>query len=241
MPPRAAGRYEVRKQRARKVVRAEAIRYVIPYVGPYAALERQMPDIGSTVAGYPADYKVAEVSLEEGRADDGRMTVYLEKLQPGNPGSQEQAQIGETVYELDWGEERRPIEEHAKCGSLNPNRAADPNTERKRTWDDWQSLESSDYEPRTGGWTLAQYQGLKEKGYNDYPVCFPIARVTRYARFRIAPTGNVWKPGNPPSQCNPPNGYYYVKTAARSQRSGRIYQLVEEWRGYDRADDLFFL
>jgi hypothetical protein len=257
MAVKSAGPFSVRRLRPRRQLDAEADRYTVEYVGPYDTLEAQTPEIGASLTGFPSTYLVESAELEPTRATAGRLRVQIMQRTTGGTGSDDPTELSDPIYELDWGEERRPIEEHRKCGYLKadrprylyPERGSDSegqetytSSEAKgapRTWEHWAALDSSDY---TGGtWSLAQYKSIKEAGYLDYPVPFPIARVTRYARYRISPTGSVHHLSSPPSGCGAPSGWTYVKTAARSQKQGRLYTLIEEWRGYDRADDLFFL
>lgn len=259
---RSRGQYQIKRQRPRYRSTAETRQIIIPYVGPFDQLKASEPAIDSTISGFPSTHKVKEVSIEELGGGAGRMVVTLELPAPGSTGSEQNTQIGETVYECDWSEERRPVEEHSKMPQLKTDRsvyefpdkaydsvtnagwssagsAPDGKTGRQRTWDDWAALDSGDV---TGGtWSIDDYKSLRRKGYEDFPVAFPIARVTTYAKFRIPPNGSVWHISSPPSQCGAPAGWTYVKTASRSRKEGRIYSLVEEWRGYNRADALFFL
>lgn len=258
----ARGNYQIRRQRPRYRTTAEASQIIVPYVGPFDALQAARPAIQSTLSGFPNDHLVKEVLLEEGRSTDGRMVVTLEKPSPGATGSTANQQIGETVYELDWGEERRALEEHKSCPVLKsdrlvyefPDRAYDATTNpgwsssgsapagktgRQRTWDDWAALDAGDV--TAGVWSVDQYKQLRREGYTDYPVAFPIARVTIYAKYRITPTGSVWTISSPPSQCEAPSGWVYVKTSSRSRKEGRLYSLIEEWRGFNKANSLFFL
>ena len=169
-----------------------------------------------------------------------------------------------TVCELDWIEELRPLEQHPKCGTLNPERQYfqypnDAGTafgngndtynfnhpEKKgsqRTWENWQALTGTDYTAGDGGWTLSKYKELKEAGGNDYPIAFPIARVTLYSRSRWENANAVYRKSNPPTECGAPSGYTYVKIAERNQKQGRLYTQIAEWRGFhtDYANDLFF-
>jgi hypothetical protein len=243
----------------RRRLRAEGDSYEIPYVGLYADLEGQVPTIGSPVTGLPAGYLVEEVQLLEGNGGSGRMIVVAARPTPnsGLPGT---GQLGDTIYELDWYEERRPIEEHPKCGDLKADRPAyvfpqygadyegqavfnDPKKGRQRTWDHWEVIDSFDYQQKSGSgaWSLGAYKELKEQGYVDFPVAYPVARKTTYTRSRVTPSGQVWKNSNPPGDVTAPNGWYYVKTAERITKVGRVWTMVEEWRGYSNADDLFFL
>lgn len=262
--PRTRGKFSVKQLPHRIRSTSDGRSYIIPFVGPYAQLLTMEPAIDALMPGFGNLYRVSEVVIERGKSLEGTMDVTITLPRRDNDNTGDDSEIGDPVYELDWSEERRPIEEHKKCGQLKadrpyykyPSRAAH-NTNNKgvskadsdsaedgpfaqRTWDDWASLDDQDYE-KTGQWTLANYKGLKEKGYNDYPVSFPVARVTIYSRYRKSPNGSVWQISTPPGACGAPGGWTYVKTASRTTKVARLYTLVEEWRGYNKADALFFL
>ena len=264
MPPKARGTYAIKSQRARKRVSSETRSYIIPLVGPYALLEANEPAIDSNFSGYPAEYKVSDVSLEDLGGGAGRMTVTIEAPRPGTPAGESDEQLAEPIYESDYAEERRPTEEHKKCGKLKADRPyyeypdrkkstanpaktasqadADPEiVYKQRTWDNWQSLDADDFVQASGGWTLTQYKALKEKGRNDYPVNYPICSMTSYHRARPASGSAVNSVSAPPSQCSPPSGFTYVKTTDRVTKQGRLFTRVQAWRGYDSTDDLFYL
>lgn len=262
--PRLVGPGGIRRLKPRYRTTVEGKQIIVPFTGVFDLLKASEPPVGQAFTGFPADYLVKEVNLIEGESIDGRMEVTLEKLQPGTPSGSTFEQLSDPVYERDWGEERRPVEEHSKCGDLkddrkwyenpawpesdaNPgyaNKAAVPSGKiaKQRTWEHWDVLEASDYQAVTNGWTLAQYQRIRQK-HEDYPVAFPIAIVTTYHRSRPT-TGstNVWKRESPPADCGAPtSGWRYVKVADRCTRSGRLYTRVQQWRGYDKTDDLFFI
>lgn len=266
MAARAKGDFQVKRLKARTRKSAERKSYVIPYVGPYTALVAQEPEIGSVITGFPSDYKVTEVTIEEGRSTEGRMTVTIEKPQPGNNPSNDNTPLSDPVYESDYAEERRPTETHKKCGYLKADRpyyeypdrktsAANPkktageaNSDvekvyKQRTWDNWQSLDTDDYALAavTNRWSLEQYKSLKEKGYNDYPVSYPLCTATTYHRARPQSGQGTWKISAPPSECDPPPGFIYVKCADRGTKQARLFTRIQQWRGYDSTDELFFL
>jgi hypothetical protein len=262
--PRQVGSDGIRQLKVRYRTTVEGRQIIVPFVGPYARLTTAQPLAGVPFAGFPSDFLVKEVNLIEGESIEGRMEVVLEKLLPGTSSGSSYDQLSAAVFERDWGEERRPVEEHSKCGDLLNNRKwyenpawpesdANPGyasksavpankTAKQRTWEHWDVLESTDYDQVSNGWTLAQYQRIRQK-HEDYPVAFPIAIVTTYHRSRPT-TGstNVWRRETPPADCGvPTSGWRYVKIADRCTRSGRLYTRVQQWRGYDKTDDLFFI
>jgi hypothetical protein len=261
MPPRAKGHYIVKRQRAKKTTTATSISYTIPFVGPYNELEASEPIYGSGFSGFSPEFRVREVSLEDTGGGTGKMLVTVSaSFEPNENGP---SQIGVPIYESDYAEERRPIEENKKCGFLKPNRpgydnpnageSSDasnlnkkyPSSEakgRQRTWDHWAALNDDDYDASgSEKWTLAQYKALKEKGRNDYPVNYPICTATTYYRYRPVSGSAVNTISTPPSDCNPPAGYIYVKCADKCTKQGRIYTRVQAWRGYDSTESLFYL
>jgi hypothetical protein len=258
------GTYGMKRLKWRRTVRADQERIVVPFVGPYSVLQAQQPAIGSTLPDLPQGFFVEEVTLEEGRADDGKLYVVLTNPRPGNTGwTSQNTQIGETIFELDWLEEQILLEKHPRCPPLNPARlfyanpavqgtnftgsnpswpADHPDREgSQRTWEHWQVFVGSDIINNALYWPLEVYKELKEAGINDYPSASPIARRTKYWRSRPTTTGNMYRKQNPPPECDAPSGWTYVKTADRLQVEGRRYLTIEEWRGYPikLADRLF--
>lgn len=253
MSARIRGNSSIRRLSPRFRVTSESSQIIVPFSGLYLALKAAQPAINATLPGLPSDHFVKEVSLEEGKSVEGRMVVTLEKPTPDNTGSQDPSPLGDPIYECDWGEQRRPIEENPRCPQLKSDRlvyefpdknfdtatnpgwsstaaAPEGKTGRQRTWDDWAAMDAGDV---TGGtWTIDEYKQLRRLGVNDFAMPFPIARTTLYAKYRVAPNGSVNSISTPPSQCGAPSGFTYVKTASRSSKQGRLYTLVEEWRGY---------
>jgi len=263
MAARPKGNFTVRQLRPRTRTTANGRSIIIPYVGPYDQLKALEPPLDSTVTGFPADYKVSEVSLDEGRSVEGKMTVTITKPH-SEPDSNDPNPLGDPIYESDYLEERRPTEDNKRCGRLKPDRpyyefpdrktstanpkknaseaAADAEkTYKQRTWDHWQSLDADDYDASgSGTWSLAQYKSLKERGRNDYPVAFPVCTATTYHRGRPGSGQGINQEGNPPGECDPPSGYFYVKSGDRKTKQARIWTRVQTWRGYDSTDALFF-
>lgn len=233
-------------------------------VGPYAELEAQEPAIGSAFSGYPDIYRVSEVSLEDTGGGSGRMMVTIERPQPDNSAAASPDALADPIYESDYAEERRPLEEHKKCGELkadrpyykypdrktstaNPKKTAaeadsDPEeVYKQRTWENWHVLDADDYDHTGYVWSLVSYKSLKEKGFNDYPICYPVCTETTYHRYRPSSGAGVNAISTPPSACNPPTGFIYVKSGDRCTKQGRLYTRVQSWRGYNSADALFYL
>jgi hypothetical protein len=262
MAVRVKGLMGVRQVRPRYRTLTEARQIIVPFVGPFSALQKSEPPTGAPFSGFPPEYLVKEVNLIPGESANGRMEVVLEKLLTGADSGASFAAVGDPVFERDWGEERRPLEEHKKCGKLKADRpyyespgsaTSDSNPAltspgakncRRRTWDEWDVLDEDDYEAVDGGWSLTQYKAIRESGHSDYPVAYPICIKTTYHRSRPtdASASGVYKKSTPPTECLPPSvGWVYVKTVDRISRSGRLYTRTQQWRGYDKTQDLFFL
>lgn len=255
---------EVKKLRPRYRKTLEAEQIVVPLVGRFDALKAQEPAVGAPFAGFPADFEVKEVSIQEGQSVEGRMEVTLEKLSPGNTGSggSSSSPLPDSIYELDWMEERRPVEEHPKCFFLKSDRpwreypesrsagdsyeseaAAGDKKVRQRTWEHWAVLDTDDISEsgNPNAWTLEQYKEIKEKGFDDYPVASPVASQTSYHKAKPDCGSGIWTISSPPSYCGAPTGWIYVKVCDRSTKQGRLYTRVQQWRGFANATPLFFL
>lgn len=248
----------VKRKGARIRTTRDAKTTTLEYVGPYDGLVAASPEPGDRIAGYAGE--VEEVNVYNGTSSDGRMeVVIIDSTAPEDPdepggepggGGDQPDEIQNDVYTLGWGEERRRVEEHPKCGELKADRPkyeesggkwTEDESGSQRTWDDWQSLDEDDYEPVSGGWSLATYKQVKEKGYTDYPVHFPIATATTYHRSRPSGGSGVGQLSSPPGECGAPTqGWTYVKSADDVRKEGTSYTRVQEWRGYDRTEDLFY-
>ena len=256
MPPKPKGNYGIKRQRARKKTGPDTKSYTIPLVGPYAALEAAEPAIGSTFTGFPSDYRISEVTLEDTGGGSGKMLITIERPQPDPPTEDVPAALSDPIYESDYGEERCRLEEHTKCGHLIADRpryqypdretsSANPgktkaeaeadasNVYKQRTWDNYTALDAEDYDATgSGKWSLETYKSLRDAGFETFPVAFPICTATTYHRSRPASTGGINSVSTPPSQCSPPSGFVYVKSGDRLTKQGRLYTRVQSWRGY---------
>jgi len=261
---KSIGQYDVRKVKTRHVISQEQDKYIVEYVGPLGKLEAKRSSIGEKLTGFPAGFVIDLIEITPEKADSGRMSITLLKQTPGSGSPQASEPLGEPIFELDWIESSEPIESHPKCGHLkadrkfyaNPGYATDAQSNpafsdtseatvpvRRRQWEEWTVLDETDYEAVGTGWSLSEYQTLKERGKHVYPVAIPQARVTRYSRSRPSTTGGVWKKSTPPAECGAPSDpeWTYVKIASMVRKEGRLYTLVEEWVGYTHVEDIFFL
>jgi len=253
MPPRSKGGYAVKRQKPRKQVSTETIIYEVPFVGPYTALEASEPAIGSPLAGFNSAFLVTKFTLESTGGGTGRMVVTIESPKPGTPTGTSINELAESIYESDYAEERLPIESHFNCGILKSDRPfyddpsrkesteadtknkryADHSKGKPRTWEHWSVLDADDYQKKSSsGWSLGEYQAMKEAGIDFFPVNYPICTATTYHRFRPASGVAINKVGTPPAACSPPAGYTYVKSGDRITKQGRLYTRVQSWRGY---------
>ena len=218
------------------------------YVGLHSTLESAMPAIGSAggVGG-----KVVSVELGDAEAHTGRMEVVEEEtVAPISGGGSEP--LGDDIQEIDWAEERLPLEKHPKCFTLNPSRhyyeypyspydavynkslyAAPTGSEdskyKQRDWTCWAVLENSDI-VRVGGWTLDQYKELKAQGHDDFTFVYPILSYTSFSTGRPSWGSGVGKIGSPAG--GGPSGFVYIKSADRVAKvSSQKWQRTQQWRG----------
>ncbi|MEI6035856.1 MAG: hypothetical protein WCS65_16440 [Verrucomicrobiae bacterium] len=178
----------VKQLRSRYRYTATTEQMIRSYVGGYAALLAMAPTIGE--AGTD-DRVVVSWDLTEGESVNGKLEITEEKAKPdmGGSGIGGGEALGDPIYELDWAEERRPIEQHKKMPRLAADRpwyakpwcsASDVDNKhwsgtgtppsslngyQQREWSHWTALDANDI---VGGtWSLAEYKSLVEKGITD--------------------------------------------------------------------------
>jgi hypothetical protein len=218
----------------------------LDFEGPIQMLLDERPRLGTSVFGFGFGLLVTLVEIEEGDADTGKMVVTLES-QTAPEQNTSFAAIGEPIYELDMGELIRPIETHPKCGVLKPNRPTGSGS-RKKTWDDWADLKPGVvYEFELPNWSLAQYQSLREKGVESYPVAAPVVRRTlTYLRDPGGIGAGLFSKQNPPvgaPQPDPPPigiAWKWLLTADKLTKEGRNRTRVTEWTGAYELEELLY-
>jgi len=232
------GPKELVQQKLRWTFTAEGGDLVVPFEGPLSVALARRPKPGQTLRGFTdGGLKVVRVEIEEGDGGSAKMTVHL-----GAPKEPEEEvtfePLGEPIYEIDWQELTKPLEQHPNCGTLNPDREAVNG--KKRTWDDWADLKESDYQEDLSGWDpweLATYQAKREKGIESFSIAFPIVRQTIY--YLRAPGGvgaGCYAKDIPPTGAGAPtvaggNALLYMRTTDKLRKEGRLRTRETEWIG----------
>lgn len=212
--------------------------------GAKAALEAALPSIGGaaeTIATIALS--VTGVELADAEGDTAKLTVSAEAQLDSTTTS---TPLGEPVYEVDFVELRKKIEEHPCCGIL---KKADhtPFKDKEPTWDEWPLFMESNWSPRTGiptfwssigAWTLEQYKARKLKGVDEFVMYIPV--VTRTLTYLARPVGLGEGSG---TQSNPPTGsydhiskYHWLKGEDGAVRRGDKYERKTRWQACDDVD-----
>ena len=222
------------------------------FEGMYADLLASAPSTGSTMTGYSPALLVENVKIKKMVSGKATMTVILETLVNSytNPPPPVQP-----VYEIEWTQIERPIEQHPYFKSLFPDPAgqttftADQITALAafRAWENATdaATQQTAYAALTSTGTpnFQQLAQKKMRGTATYLLFAPVARITTVARnvtqantcglifteiagFTQLPTTVNGQP------------YLWLSTADRSTRTGTFgkWQRVQEWTGADSWD-----
>jgi hypothetical protein len=165
-----------------------------------------------------------------------RLTVEIDDIVAGGGGG---GSGNDPVYELDWTRVDKDLRSHPK---FNTGGIYALTNSEKAEVD--KAIKGDAAAPTTGN-KLQLYQRLL-KGVVAYPVGVPVARSTTYTITRPTATG-TWIRGTPPALCgapanNPQSGaaYTYVKTADRIIKRSGGFERVQEWSGFEDADELIY-
>lgn len=222
---------------------------VVPFAGPYSVCVAKRPKVGGTLAGFTStNMTITKVEIEEGDGETATMSVYLGATKAPDSDTSFAA-IGEPIYELDFQELTKPLEQHPKCGILNPDRTEKEKLGKKRaTWDDWADLEQDVDYIGVGPvqWDLATYQAKRQKGIENFQIVFPIVRRT--LTFYRQPSGigdGCFHQEYPPGEAEWPteiggHEVKYIKSTEKLRKQGRVRTLETEWIGaWDFDSDLY--
>lgn len=251
---RALGRQTVEWKRPRYVFGLEENTATIVGTGPYSRCLSERPKVGTNHAKVKGNFLITKVIVESGRSNDGQITVELSS----NTSEGENTEEPKPIYELDWGNETKPIEQNPKRPKLkktrpwypypnkpfnadyNPrvdeNDAATFNDEKwatapwgQRTYAHLNVLDSEDVDG--GEWSPDDLRTVKQEA-DEYTFTFPIATATTYSVDR--PTGvgaGLLQVSNPPGEIGAPDGWFYVKTIDRIRKEGDRWTRIEAWEG----------
>ena len=224
------------------------------FEGLYQALLTAAPSIGSSMQGYNPALLVENVKIKKAVSGKTTMTVVLETqvISVTNPPPPVQP-----VFEIEWTQIERPIEQHPYFKSLFPDPTgqttftADQITAltNYRAWENATdaSTQAAAYAALTdNGSGTPNFQELAQKkmrGTTTYLLFAPVARITTLARETTqantcgltytAITGFTQLPTTVNGQ-----PYVWLSTADRSTRTGTYgkWQRVQEWTGADSWD-----
>jgi hypothetical protein len=210
------------------------------FEGMYADLLSSMPDIGYNMEGYNPNLLIENVKIKKAVSGKATMTIVLETLV--DPITNPPAPV-QPVYEIEWTQIERPIEQHPffkllfpdPFGVLPPLNATQVNALNAfRLWEtsaDNASAASTNYANLTKGFqALAQ---KKMRGETSYLIFAPVARITTLTREVVLASACGFVFTDVPGFTELPAGYQWLQTADRSTRTGTYgkWQRVQEWTG----------
>jgi hypothetical protein len=223
------------------------------FEGMYADLLAAVPTTGTTMEGY-GTLLVENVKIRRAVSGKATMTVLLETLI--NPADTYPEPV-QPVYEIEWTQLERPIEQHPFFASLFPDPTntaaftADQITALTnfRAWENASDATTAaaayavltDDSGGTPGFkTLAQ---KKMRGQTTYMLFAPVARITTLARnvTQANVCGKTFTEiagfSELPASGSGTN-YVWLSTSDRSTRTGTNgkWQRVQEWTGADSWD-----
>jgi hypothetical protein len=215
----------------------------VTFKGKYTDVLNNKDALGTALSGYSGMF-CTKASIEELNGTAGQIQLTLEGVL--DPSSYTTEPLGPPVFELEFGELTRPLEQHSLCGILKPARPISPVTQKKLTWEDWQLLTTDDYDSTGNGtgiwaaaakWSLSTYQRKKERGEDSFVLYTPIIRRTT---IHLYPPGDVGSMAgrlqSPPSTGFDVGVWTWLAGPDRCTHSARTFTRVTEWHGADYWD-----
>jgi len=209
---------------------AEKTTVILTYEGPRADCRSRAPALFSTIAGWPG--YITNVKIPPGQTPDGRLIITLDA-------------IFNTIYELDWATCFKKLLTMPIFQPGGDQALDDGDLDIINEWTNaaTATLRSSVYARVTSAFPEAKYYIDKIKlGEEEYPVAYPIARMTTKTPQPPAGVGEgMYVAEAPPVPCNAPAGnWHYYKSADSCLYEGRIYTRRQEWTGAQKLDaDIF--
>lgn len=216
--------------------------------GSKAALSAALPGIGAAAETIDTiELRVTGVELADAEGDTCKLTVSCEAQLDSTTTS---TPLGEPVYEVDFVELRKKIEEHPCCGTLKRS-GSTKFVDKDPTWDDWPKLMDNNWVAASSiptfwssitPWTLEVYTDLKKWGVDEFVEYMPV--ITRTLTYLARPNGVGQSSG---TQSNPPTGSYdhiskydWLLGEDSAVRRGDKYERKTKWMGCDSVDpDLY--
>ena len=214
------------------------------FEGLYADCLTKVPPIGSSMQGYDAKLLVENVKIKKAISGKATMTVLAEYL--ADVGNNEFPAPVQPVFEVEWVQLERPLEQHPKFKALFP----DPKGETTFTdaqiaalndFNAWENATDATSRQATYAALSAAFKTLAQKkmrGQTTYLLFAPTARITTLARNVTLASGCGKQFTAVPGFSELPEGYAWLSTADHSTRTGTNgkWQRVQEWTGADTWD-----
>ena len=214
------------------------------YEGPYEALLANPPPCGGAIAGYEG-FTVDRVKIKRARSTKGTMTVSASR---GGTGGES---VERPQYEVDWTEAQLPLMQAPAFQAGGKYELSDTDRAQIEAWEKEEDpAYKKDFKFQTdAGYTLLsdhaqQYAKRILRGQTTHTAYVPMLQRTRLSLQNVSnnPAGRRETPpsgfGGLPKLAGDKN-YVWVKTTARSRRSGKggRWQIIEEWYGFESVDE----
>lgn len=193
------------------------------------------------MAGTPSTFFVDTVSVEKMTGGRGKMTVTLSPTPQPDFGSGDSG----AVYEIEWSEVQRKIEQHPVFGAGGAWELTDIDRDKVM---EWQNATTSKERARIYSQVsfTANARQLADRirdGQETYLIFTPIVRLTTTHATQPT-TGGCGvisaPPGIAPTRpTTPPSPYIWVKTADRLNLV-KVWTRVQEWTGADVWDAVLY-
>jgi hypothetical protein len=224
------------------------VKVTVSFSGKYTDVLGNRDALGTALSGYTGMY-CTQADIEELDGGSGRIELTLEGVL--DPSSYTVEPLGTPIFELEFGELNRPLEQHSLCGVLNPDRPTNPTTQKKITWEDWALLDPDedtgvDYDSTGSGsgiwasaakWDIATYLQRKNKGEDSFILFTPTVRRTT---VHLYPPGDVGSMSGriqfPPSSAFDLSSFIWLAGPDRCTHNSRTFTRITEWIGADYWD-----
>ena len=207
--------------------------------GESAALAASVPSVGTDFETIGAvHFYVSSVEIEDLETGvASKLTVVAEGRYPEETGAI--TAIGPALYDVEFQELRKKLEDHPCCGKLKP--AA--NNELP-SFENWQEIDASNWIPATsiptfwasiGAWSLETYLDFKYDGVEEFVMYLPV--VTRTLTYLGRPEGLGANCGT--QQAPPGAAYDYISRYRwllgpdACVQKGDKYDRKTSWMGAD--------
>lgn len=218
----------------------EGPRFTRIFSGVYAAVYESAPNRLAQMAGTPAAFLVDSVRVEKAPGGRGILTVVLAPAPV-----QDYTMAGNVVYEVEWIETQKRMEEHpvfnSTSGSGYPNAGLYLLTDSDRdSIEAWRNMPGASQRSSAYASLSAHAKAFAariRRGQESYVVYSPLCRQTR--KYATKPDLTRCGTRQDPPAAVKVSGYSYLKTADRATRD-RTWTRIEEWTGAHYIDDVIY-